>query len=48
MTNILTSLTARGNDKYSDRVALTQRVADHTWVPTTWQVLHQHVNDAAE
>lgn len=47
MTNILTSLTARGNERYSDRVALTQRVADHTWVPTTWQVLHQHVNDAA-
>ncbi|MBD5246866.1 MAG: long-chain fatty acid--CoA ligase [Barnesiella sp.] len=47
MTNILTSLTARGNEKYSDRTALTQRVADRTWEPETWGTLHRRVADAA-
>lgn len=47
MTNILTSLTSRGNDKYADRTALTQRVADHTWLPTSWHTLHSRVGNLA-
>lgn len=47
MTNILTSLTLRGIEKYDGRVALQQRVADHTWLPTTWSTLHSHVGNAA-
>lgn len=47
MTNILTSLTARGKQKYSRRTALTQRVADRTWVPVTWEELDKRVLDAA-
>lgn len=47
MTNILTSLTVRGIDRYNDRVALRERVADHTWLPTTWTTLHAHVQNVA-
>lgn len=47
MTNILTTLTQRGFEKYNDRVALTQRVADRTWLPTSWDILHKDVSNAA-
>lgn len=47
MTNILTSLASQGEAKYGNRVALTQRVADNDWTPTTWQALNSKVSDAA-
>lgn len=47
MNNILTTLTTRGTELYNDRIALTERVADRTWLPMSWGTLHKHVNDAA-
>lgn len=47
MNNILTTLTLRGTELYNDRIALTERVADRTWLPMSWGTLHKHVNDAA-
>ena len=47
MTNILTTLATRGCEKYGTRVAITQRVADNQWEPTTWADLRRHVGNVA-
>lgn len=47
MTNILTSLASKGDAKYGNRIALTQRVADNKWAPTEWHSLHTQVDNAA-